>query len=143
MTRFLAVVRRLFWAGTISLILALTLFGIKFEDMWQFALAHNTAKGWFSIFFLLSPVLFLVFTIVSVIYIRHHGQFAAVHQSQSPITSFFRCWGHDIVSPFKNIGHFFKAIFSKNVMGRGIFVGRFIELIIIVLICMAGVGSLL
>lgn len=143
MTRFLAVVRRLFWAGTVSLILALTLFEIKFDNMWQLALAHNSAKGWFSIFFLASPILFLLLTVISVIYIRHHGQFAAVHQSQSPLTSFFRCWGHDIVSPFKNIKNFFMALFSKHVMGRGILIGRFFELVVIVFLCIIGIGALL
>lgn len=143
MTRFLAVVRRLFWAGTVSLILALTLFGIKFETMWQLALAHNSAKSWFCIFFLASPILFLLLTIISVIYIRHHGQFAAAHQSHSPVTSFFRCWSHDIVSPFKNIKNFFGALFNKNAIGRGILIGRFFELVVIVLLCVIGIGMLL
>lgn len=143
MTRFLAVVRRFFWAGTISLILALTIFGIKFDAMWQLALTHNSVKGWFILFFLLSPILFLILTIVSVIYIRHHGQFADVHRSQSPITSFFRCWGHDIVSPFKNIKNFFGALFDKNAMGREILIGRFIELVVIVLLCIVGLVILL
>ena len=111
--------------------------------MLQLALAHNSIQGYFSIYFLLSPLLFLIFTIISVIYIRHHGQFAAVHQSQSPVTSFFRCWGHDIVSPFKNIKDFFMALFSKTVMGKGILIGRFIELVVLVLLCIVGIGSLL
>ncbi len=143
MTRFLAVIRRLFLAGTISLLLTIFLLGVKFSDMMSLAMAHNSAQGFFSIFFLLSPVLFLLFTIISVIYIRHHGQFAAVHQSQSPVTSFFRCLGSDLMSPFKNIGGFFGALFNKNAMGRGILIFRFVELVIIVLLCLAGMGSLL
>ena len=143
MTRFLAVVRRLFLAGTISLLLTLFLFGVKFQDMLSWAMAHNNAQGYFSIFFLASPILFILFTIISVIYIRHHGQFAAVHQQQSPVTSFFRCLGHDLVSPFKNIGGFFGALFNKNAMGRGILIFRFFELVVIVIICLVGVGTLL
>lgn len=143
MTRFLAIIRRFFWGGTVSLILCLALFGVNFNNMLQLAMSHNSIQGYFSIYFLLSPILFLLFTIISVIYIRHHGQFAAVHQSQSPITSFFRCWGHDIVSPFKNIKGFFMALFSKNVMGKGILIGRFIELVVLVLFCIAGISSLL
>ena len=143
MTRFLAVVRRLFLAGTISLLLSLFLFGVKFSDMMAWATAHNSAQGFFSIFFLVSPILFLVLTIISVIYIRHHGQFAAFHQTQSPVTSFFRCLGHDLVSPFKNIKGFFSALFNKNAMGRGILIFRFFELVVIVLLCLAGMGSLL
>lgn len=143
MTRFLAVVRRLFLAGTISLLLAIFLFGVKFSDMIAWAKAVSDMKSYFSIFFLASPILFLLFTIISVIYIRHHGQFAAVHQAQSPVTSFFRCLGHDLVSPFKNIKGFFGALFNKNAMGRGILIFRFFELVIIVLLCLAGLGSLL
>ena len=143
MTRFLAVLRRLFLAGTISLMLSLFLFGVKFQDMLTFVKVHNSAQGVFSIFFLASPIMFLLFTIISVIYIRHNGQFATVHQQQSPVTSFFKCFGHDLVSPFKNIVGFFSALFKKNVVGRGILILRFFELVVIVALCFAGIWSLL
>lgn len=143
MTRFLAVIRRLFLGGTVSLLLCLFLFKIDFSRMIELAKAHNSTPGYFSIFFLASPVLFLLFTILSVVYIRHHGQFAAFHQEQSPVTSFFRCLGHDIISPFKNIYNFLGAVFNKNAMGRGILVFRFIELVVLIVICVVGVRSLL
>ena len=143
MTRFLAVIRRLFLAITFSLILSLVLFRVKFSDMLSWAIAHDSVRGFFSIVFLISPILFLVLSIVSVIYIRHHGQFAYVHQTQSPVTSFFRCLGHDLVSPFKNIKNFFAALFNKNAMGRSIFILRFIELVVIILLCVAGIVALI
>ena len=143
MTRFLAVVRRLFLAITISLILSLVLFKVKFSDMLSWAIAHDTVRGFISILFLISPILFLILSIVSVIYIRHHGQFASVHQTKSPVTSFFRCLGHDLVSPFKNIKDFFVALFNKNAMGRSIFILRFIELVVIILLCIAGIVALI
>ncbi len=116
----------------------LFLLGVGFQKMLDLALAHNTVQGNFSIFFLLSSVLFLVFTLISVAYIRKHDQFAAVHQEQSPVTSFLRCWGHDIIAPFKNIGNFFGALFHKDAMGRGILIGRFIEMLILIAVCVVG-----
>ena len=35
------------------------------------------------------------------------------------------------------------ALFSKTVMGKGILIGRFIELVVLVLLCIVGIGSLL
>lgn len=139
MTRFLAIVRRIFWGGTISLLLCIFLFNTGFKTMLNLAIEHNSLQGIFSIFFLLSPILFLLFTIISVAYIRKNGQFAAVHQSQSPVTSFFRCWGHDIIAPFKNIGNFFPTLFNKNAMGRGILIGRFIEMLVLIAVCAIGI----
>ena len=143
MTRFLAIIRRAFWGGTISLLLCVFLFDVPFSNIFMLAQNYKTESGIFALFFLLSPILFLIFTILSSIYIRHHGQFAEIHKTQSPITTFFRCWWADIIAPFKNIGRFFMALFSKNVIGRGILIGRFIELIILVLACLVGIGLLL
>lgn len=139
MTRFLAIVRRIFWGGTISLILLVFLFGVGVPDMFQKAMNPSNVQGIFCIFFLVAPILFLLFTFISVAYIRKHGQFAAVHQEQSPVTSFFRCWGHDIIAPFKNIGNFFGALFNKNAMGRGILIGRFIEMLFLIAVCAVGI----
>lgn len=143
MTRFLAIIRRIFWAGTISLILILTLLDVNINQIMAFAIEHNSAQDYFSIFFLLSPPLFFLLTVISSAYIRHNGQFAAFHQTQSPVTTFFRCWGHDIIAPFKNIGNFFRALFGKNVIGRGILIFRFIEMIILIFVCLVGMGYLI
>ena len=132
MTRFLAIVRRIFGWGTVFLFLGIFIFGIK-----------NASKGslqsLYATFFTLSPVLYLLSTILSVAYIRKHGQFAGIHQEQSPVTSFFRCLGHDLVSPFVNIGGFFKALINKNVAGRNILIWRFVEMIIMIIIYAFGI----
>ena len=142
MMRFLAIVRRIFWGGTISLLLCLFLLNMSFSGILEVAHNYESANGIFAIYFLASPVLYLIFVLISVVYIRRNGQFAAFHRTQSPVTTFFRCWGSDIAAPFKNIGKFFMALFSKNVMGRGILIGRFIEMIILILVCLAGIGLL-
>lgn len=142
MTRFLAIIRRIFLGGTISFIICLVLLKVRFNNMLKLALTHNNLSGYFSIFFLMSPIMFFIFTVISSSYVRHHGQFAAFHQTQSPVTSFFRCCWHDVISPFKNISNFFKALFYKNVVGRGIFICRFIEMVLLVFICLIGIYSL-
>ena len=139
MKRFLAIVRRIFWGGTVSLLLCLFLCRVSFVSMIKMALSHGDIRWIFSVFFTLSPVLFLSFTIISTAYIRHYGQFAAIHREQSPIVSFFRCWWHDLISPFKNVGNFVKALFNKGVIGREIIIVRFIELVILIAVCVTGV----
>ena len=136
MTRFLAIIRRIFGWGTVSLILGFLIFGIKLS----FA---SSAQTFFTLFFVFSPILFIVFTIISVAYIRKNGQFAAIHQEQAPTTSFFRCLGHDLWAPFKNIGGLFVGIFNKNAQGRGLLVLRFFEMLAIQLICLYGVAVLM
>lgn len=143
MTRVLAVIRRLFLGGTISLLLSLFLFGISWKTMYELAISHNSFAGYFSIFFIVAPVVYLIFVLISVAYIRKHGQFAAVHQSQSKATSFFRCIGSDLASPFKNIKNFVVSLFSKEVTGKSVIIGRFFEMVLLILACMAGIGSLL
>lgn len=60
------------------MLLCIFLFNTGFKTMLNLAIEHNSLKGIFSIFFLLLPILFLLFTIISVAYIRKDGQFAAV-----------------------------------------------------------------
>ena len=143
MTRFLAVARRLFLGGVVSLLLSIFVLGIRGKTMLDGAMAHNSIAGFFSIFFLVAPIIYLILVLISTAYIRKHGQFAAVHQQQSPVTSFFRCLGSDLASPFKCIGNFFAALFNKNAMGRGIMIRRFIGMVILILVCLVGMGSLL
>lgn len=143
MTRFLTIIRRIFWAGTISLILILTLLDVNLNQIIAFAIEHNNIQDYFSIFFLMSPLLFVLFTVISSAYIRRNGQLAAFHQTQSPVTTFFRCWGHDIIAPFKNIGNFFRALFGKNIIGRGVLIFRFIGMIILIFVCLVGMGYLM
>ena len=132
MTRFLAIIRRIFGWGTVFLFLGIFIFGMNIAS-------KGSLQGFFAAFFALSPILYFIFTIISVAYIRKHGQFAGIHQEQSPITSFFRCLGHDLAAPFKNIGGFFSALFNKNAVGRKTLIGRFIEMVVMIVICAFGV----
>lgn len=143
MTRFLAVARRLFLGGIVSLLLSIFVLGISGKNLLNSAMAHNSVAGFFSIFFLVSPIVYLIMVLISVAYIRKHGQFAEVHQQQSPVTSFFRCLGSDLASPFKCIGNFFAALFNKNALGREIMIRRFIGMVVLILVCLVGMGLLL
>ena len=137
MKRFLAIVRRIFGWGTIFFLLGLFLCGIKLSA------DTGSIKGFYSGFFVFSPILYLLFAIISVAYVRKKGQFAAVFQEHSPVENFFKCLGTDLAAPFKNIGGFFGALFNKNAMGRGLLIGRFIEMIGIILFCGLGVLMLM
>ena len=143
MTRVLAVLRRLFLGGTVSLLLCLFILGIDANAMFALAKQHNNLAGMFSIFFLAAPIAYVVFTLVSVVYIRKNGQFATVHQSQPWITTLFRCIGSDLASPFKCTLNFFGALFSKKAVGREILVARFLGMLFLIFACLVGMGSLL
>ncbi len=136
MTRFLAIIRRIFGWGTVFLIIGISALNMSLSF-------SSGLQLFFSLFFALSPILFFVFTLISVAYIRKNGQFAEFHQEQSSGTSFFRCLGHDLLAPFKNIGGLFIGIFNKNAMGRGILIGRFFEMLLIQIICLVGVSMLI
>ena len=143
MTRVLAVLRRILLAGTVSLVFSFIVLGVSGKRMIDLANSHNNIAGIFSLFFLSAPLVYLIMTLLSAIYIRKFGQFAAVHQTQSPVTTFFRCVGSDLVSPFKCIKNFFFAIFSKNVMGKDVIIRRFVGMVILILVCIVGMGSLI
>ncbi len=144
MKRFLAIIRRIFLGGVVSLLCCIFLLGIERNSLVGKAMSPNNFAGVFSLFFVLSPLLYLLFVIISVAYIRKYGQFAVSHQAQSPIVSFFRCIGHDLVSPFVNLKNFFYALFKKNeVIGCGVIIRRFIGMVVLALLFIAGMGSLL
>ena len=142
MTRFLAIVRRAFLYGTISLLLCLLVVGVKLQTMWDVDIALNSSASAFSIFFALSPVLYLLLTIITVSYVRNHGQFAEVHRARSRFATFFKCVWSDFSAPLKNLVNFFKAIFSKHVIGRARLIIRFVEMVIIILLCIYGISTL-
>ncbi len=139
MTRFLAITRRLFLGCTVSLLIALFVLKVGFNFMLDCALAHSGFIGFFSIIFLLSPIAYLVVTVISVAYIRSNGQFAAFHGTQAPIVSFFICLGHDLISPFKCLIGFLRALFSKKALGRGTLIARFAEMLLLILFCTWGI----
>ena len=139
MTQFLAIIRRIFWLGIISLLVCLFLLGISFQKMLDLALVHDSVQGFWAIYFLISPILFFLFTVISVAYIRKYGQFASTHQEHSPVLTFFQCFCHDIFFPFKNTWQFLGALFNKDTMGRGIIIGRFIGTVVLIIVCAVGI----
>lgn len=138
MTRFLAIIRRLFLGGIVSLIVCLSI-GIGLKKMFDLCINFFGIRSVYSIFFMSSPILFLLFTFLSATYVRKYGQFAEIHGEQPYITTVFRCLGHDLISPFKNIIQFIGALFNKDAIGRGLLILRFVELVVLVAMCAIGV----
>jgi hypothetical protein len=142
-TRILAVIRRIFLAGIVSLIVSIFIIGRDIESVIQTALALNSIQSFFCLFFSASLVLYFLFVVFSVIFIRHHGQFAVAHKEQAWFVSFFRCIGSDLVSPFKNIGHFFTTRGNRtDVDSKNIFTRRFVFMLVLLLIFVIGILSL-
>ena len=67
------------------------------------------------VFFVLTLALYLYpqFVFFSAYMIRHHGQFAAVHQRTSYFMNVIRCFGHDLISPFTITIKFIQSLFVK------------------------------
>jgi hypothetical protein len=154
MTRFLAIIRRIALAGLISLVICIALQEIGFTKVFGLAISSEPMQFQkaFSIYILVSVPAYVVLNLLSCVYIRRHGQFAAVHQQQAFIVSVFRALGHDLFAPFKNLGGLFTAIFNRypDIMpadmvkkSKRISVCRFFESVILILFCLAGIGSLL
>ena len=141
MTRMLAVLRRTFLGGAVSLLICY-LKGYNLSNLMNLAQTHNSLNGYLSLYFLVSPVIYAILALISILYIRARGQFWAYHQTQSFLVTALRCTFHDITSPFRNIMNLMGAIFSQNVVGRGIIVFRFIELVILGIICLGGIHQL-
>lgn len=148
---FLAQIRRIFLAGCVTLAIAV------FMDISPSILLNSTVAGhgfsrYFSIYILISPILFVLFTVVSTIYIRRCGQFAEVHKKRPFIVSLLQSVGHDLISPFKNIGGMLKAMFGKwpdvlpDDMKRSMkrhAKFRFLFMTLVIIVCFVGIGSFL
>jgi len=100
MTRFLAGVRRLFLSGIVSLLIALIGMRISFPDLMQLAKVPQSIEGIFSLFLVLSPVLYILFMLISSIYFRHFGQSAEVHKQKVFLYSILAAVGSDLLFPF-------------------------------------------
>lgn len=152
MTRVLAVIRRIALAGSIALILGAIVFSTSIQEMFKMAMTPTSFKNIFCIFMLLAPIVYIIFNLISAVYIRHHGQFAASHREHPFIVTVFKALGSDLVSPFKNLAGFFTALFNKYPdfipeemakSSRGVSIRRFIGMIILIIFCLAGLISLM
>jgi len=137
MKRVLAIVRRFFGWGSISFLIFFFFMELKEKPV------IGIIQSLYYLYFVLSPILYLLFAIISVIYFRKSGQFAPVFQEHSPVANFFKCLSTDLIAPFKNIGGFIGALINKESMGRGLLIARFIEMIIVIFFCGIGIFILI
>ncbi len=105
MLKFLAFTRRLFLAGTISLIIIFILYTIGYYDLNPYGIEEFGTI--FICFALVSPILGLLFWLISTAYVRKNGQFAMIHQSRSFMASMMQALGQDISSPFRKFAGLF------------------------------------
>lgn len=105
MLKFFAFARRLFLAGIISLVIIFFLSAIGYYDLNPYGIEEFGAI--YMCFALISPVLGLIFWLISTAYIRKHGQFAAIHQSRSFGESLLEALKQDITSPFRKFAGLF------------------------------------
>ena len=140
MTRIFAVSRRIFLAGLASLIVLLFIANRDMNELIQAAKELTSLRNGFSLYFVVSPIVYLIMVIVSVIYIRKNGQFAAFQQTQAWITSFIRCIGSDLLSPFKLQVNFLTTRGKKTASGsKSVFTRRFLLSWVLILLCAIGV----
>lgn len=135
MTRFLDVNRRIFGWGSVFLFL-LMFINIKPSDS-----GIVVIKAFYLLYYLISPILYLLFAIISVAYFRKHGEYEYTFSEHSPFTNFFMCLGMDLATPFKNIGGFIIALIDKSAEERDKRIDRFIEMVLFLLLC--GIGLIL
>ncbi len=105
--KFLAFMRRLFLAGTISLILIIAL---SVAECSMSIIFWNDIFGkWFLLFSGISPIMSLVFLFISTAYIRKNGQFAAYQQTRKFSATLFQVVGSDVSSPFRKFVGMFQS----------------------------------
>ena len=143
MIRFLALIRRIFIGGIVSLLIALLAMKIGILELAQAAKNPAGLKGAFSLFFLISPVCYLIMNLISSIIIRNHVKFAAVHQQKIFMYTVLLALGSDLVFPFKNIAGLFKGdpdtvSDDGKAKGKGKFIVRTIEMGILAAVCIFG-----
>ena len=142
MNKVLGVLRGLFLAGTASLAVCLLHprgGGVK---LFVLAVMHRLYSGVFSLFFLVSPILYIILVLISVAYKRKNGQPDAADQTQSVFADIIRCMKSDLISPFKCIRDLGDA-FDENVSERSIQIRRFIGLVLLIFFCSIGLGTIL
>ena len=107
MKNFLSVARRIFLAGTISLIVILVLIIVGYNGIsYQYS---NVVGKYYSLFSAISPIAGLLFWLISAVYIRKKGQSAAFQQTQKFTKTMGAMFIRDITSPFRLIGEQFRS----------------------------------
>ena len=151
MKAFLARSRRLFYAGTLSLVVTLVV-GFMAQrngdlDLWAEGLSLNGFESYFCLFLVASPIIYFLLVLISSAYIRKKGQFAASHQSKPFVGTFLSCVWSDVLSPFRCIGGLCTAVAGKypemypqEMIAKSKFVSirRFVWMILILVFCIYG-----
>ncbi len=101
MKRFLTVTRRVFLGGTLSLIVIFILYAIG-NNGWQFNYSDTVGRLYLA-FAVVSPILGVVFWLISSAYIRKRGQAADYQQTLKFSTTMFKMLKSDLSSPFRLI----------------------------------------
>lgn len=107
MKKFLSIVRRIFLAGTVSLIVILFLKLIGYTGI-SYPYSNFVGKYYF-LFAAISPVAGLLFWLISAFYIRKNGQAAAFQQQLKFTKTMGQMLVSDISSPFRLIGEQFTS----------------------------------
>ena len=101
MLKFLSVTRRILLAGTLSLFAILIMFIVGYPGL---SYTGSKAIGTGYLFFALaSPVLGLIFWLISTAYVRKKGQSAAYQQTVKFTNTMGQMFRSDITSPFSLI----------------------------------------
>lgn len=133
MTRFLTVNRRIFGWGAVSYLLGEYLLKIDFTP-------YALIQAIYDIFFLFSPILFIIFSLISVARYRKSDELEYINKDQFPVKSFIMCLGYDLIAPIMNIIEFIKALINKESEDRGRHIARFVEMMLLIVFC--GLGLL-
>lgn len=140
MVRFLTILRRIFLAGTVSLIICIFFLQFKLFNNISLLSSNNGAeitKGIICIVFLLSPFLYGLFMFFTVLNNNRKNVYSV--DTSTTIINVFKCFLRDITSPFFTTKTFVISLFSKQTKTHGLIVIRFIEMIILIAICVFGV----
>lgn len=151
MKSFLARIRRLFYGGTVALVITMIVSyfteGMNYFDLWKNGFNLADFSNIFCLFLAITPLAYILFLILSSAFIRIWGQ-SAIYQQQKPfIYTFFLCVLSDIKSPFKCISGFVVALTNNfpsfypaglRWKSRIISTWRFIWMILIISFCVYG-----
>lgn len=143
MNKVHGVLRGLFLAGTASLAVCLLHprgGGVK---LFVLAVMHRLYSGVFSLFFLVSPILYIILVLISVAYKRKNGQPDAADQTQSFFAGIIMCIKSDLAAPFKCIHDLEVELPDDKVSERSIQIRRFIGLVLLIFFCSLGIGTIL
>lgn len=150
--RIFAVSRRAMLIGVISLLVSIFAMHVEFADIISVAWPVNGLYSAILLFFLVSPLLYILLLVCSTAYIRKHGQSAAYQREKLFIVSCISCMISDITSPFRAVKNFLMTMFGKapdnypDAYWRGskrIYTFRLIEMLLFIALCFFGVQIIL